>query len=261
MNTVIVPVDFSVTSIHAAKYALQLLTGHKGINLLLYHSYSKVSEEAGVQGDLEKLREELLHNTNLDIEIMAHQADDVVEGLEKAVRHRRADLVIMGISGKSAIEQVIYGSNTLRMAKTKACPVMIIPEEAPFNPISKVMLTSDFKNTLQTTPSVPIKNFLDLFKPKLHIVNVDKHHYISLTDDYERERQDLIRLFADYNPDFHFLRLYDVDEALNLFAHDMHIDLIITIQKNHSFMEKLFRTSHTRKLSFHSKVPILIIHE
>ena len=41
MNTVIVPVDFSETSLHAAKYAAQLLTGHYGVTMVLYHSYGK----------------------------------------------------------------------------------------------------------------------------------------------------------------------------------------------------------------------------
>ena len=44
MNTVIVPVDFSDTSLHAARYAAQMLVGHYGVTLLLYHSYSKPSE-------------------------------------------------------------------------------------------------------------------------------------------------------------------------------------------------------------------------
>ena len=40
MTTVIVPVDFSSTSLHAARYAANLLVGHYGVTLLLYHSYS-----------------------------------------------------------------------------------------------------------------------------------------------------------------------------------------------------------------------------
>ena len=138
---------------------------------------------------------------------------------------------------------------------------MIVPDGAKFSPIKNVMLTSDFKSALNTTPSVPIKNILDAFHPKLHVVNVDKDHYISLTDSYEKEKQDLKQLFAEYQPEFYFMRLYDIDEALNLFSEDRDIDLIITIQKNASFMEKLFKTNRTKKLSYQTKIPILVIHE
>ena len=261
MNTVIVPVDFSETSLHAARYAAQLLTGHYGVTLVLYHSYSKASEAGKATEMLEQLKAGIMKDHIVKMEILAHEEDDFVDGLEKAARHRRADLVIMGITGKSAIAQVLFGSNTLKMAERKVCPVMIVPENAPFAPLKNVMLTSDFKNTVESTPSAPIKDFLDVFRPQLHVVNVDKDHYISLTEDYEKEKQEMRQMFADYQPQFYFMRLYDVDEAINLFAESRNIDLIIVIQKNHSFIDKLLRGSRTKTLSYHSKVPILVMAE
>lgn len=261
MNTVIVPVDFSSTSLHAARYAAKLLVGHYGVTMLLYHSYHKLAEAEEAEADLKALREELMKDHIVNIETLAHHEDDFVDGLERAARHRRADLIIMGITGRSAIAQVFFGSNTLKMVEKKVCPVLIVPESARVNDIKNVMLTSDFKNTLNTTPSVPIKDFLDVFKPKLHVVNVDKEHFISLTGNYETEKQQLKEMFANYNPEFYFMRLYDIEEALNLFAEDRSIDLIIVIQKNHSFMEKLLKGSRTKALTYHSKVPILVMHE
>lgn len=261
MNTVIVPVDFSETSLHAARYAARLLTGHYGVTIILYHSYSKASEAVKATEMLEELKATLMKDHIVKMEILAHEEDDFVDGLEKAARHRRADLVIMGITGKSAIAQVLFGSNTLKMAERKVCPVMIVPESAPFSPLKNVMLTSDFKNTIESTPSAPIKDFLNVFKPQLHVVNVDKDHYISLTEDYEKEKQEMGKMFADYQPQFYFMRLYDVDEAINLFAESRNIDLIIVVQKTSSFMDKLLKNSRTKKLTYHSKVPILIMAE
>ncbi len=261
MNTVIVPVDFSTTSLHAAKYAAQLLTGHYGVTILLYHSYSKSSEAAKATEDLENLRADLMKDHVVKMEVLAHEENDFVDGLEKAARHRSADMIIMGITGKSAIAQVFFGSNTLKIAERKVCPVLIVPENASFSPVKNVMLTSDFKSTVETTPSVPIKKFLDLVMAQLHIVNVDSDHWISLTETYEKEKQELKQLFADYNPEFYFMRLYDVDEAINLFAESRNIDLIIAIQKNRSFIDKLLNGSRTKTLSYHSKMPILVMHE
>ncbi|MBK7433061.1 MAG: universal stress protein [Chitinophagaceae bacterium] len=261
MNTIIVPVDFSQVAEHAAKYAAQLLQGHFDVNMILYHSYSKPGEADAAKEYLEALKAEILKEHIVKIETLAHEEDDFVDGLERAVRHRSANLVIMGITGKSSLAQVLFGSNTLKMAETKACPVLIVPENTPFTPIKHVMLTSDFKNTLNTTPSVPIKDFLDLFNPHLHIVNVDKDHFISLTEEYEKEKKDLKEMFADYSPEFYFMRLYDVDEAINLFAESRGIDLIIAIRKNQSFIEKIFSTSRAQKLTYQSKVPIMLIHE
>ncbi len=261
MNTVIVPVDFSETSIHAAKYAAKLLTGHYGVTMVLYHSYGKTSEAEKANENLENLKAELMKDNIVKMEVLTFEEDDFVDGLEKTARHRRADLVIMGITGRSALAQVFFGSNTLKMAERKVCPVLIVPPNAEFKQLKNVMLTSDFKNSLDSTPSALIKGFLDVFNPQLHVVNVDKDHYISLTEDYEKEKQELKQMFAAYNPEFYFMRLYDIDEAINLFADSRNIDLIIAIQKNHSFIEKLLKGSLTKNITYHSKLPILVMHE
>ena len=184
MTTVIVPVDFSETSLNAARYAAALLKGHYGVTLLLYHSYSKPDEAAEALSQLQALKTQLTTLSGVNVEILNHEEATLVDGLDRAVRHRRANMVIMGITGKSAIQQVLFGSNTLKMAETKACPVLIVPEGASFTQMKNVMLTSDYKDTLNTTPSVPIKEFLSIYNPKLHVVNVDKDHYISLTEKY-----------------------------------------------------------------------------
>lgn len=261
MTTVIVPVDFSDTSLHAARYAAQLLVGHYGVTMILYHSYSLSPETKKNEAELNELKEELMRDHIVKIETISHHAEDFVDGLEKITRHRSADLIIMGITGRSAIGQVLFGSNTLKMVERKVCPVLIVPEKAFVKNVKNVMLTSDFKHTHETTPSVPIKDFLNVFKPNLHIVNVDKDHYISLTENYEKEKQELNKMFAEYNPEFYFMRLFDIEDALNLFADEMKIDLIIVIRKNHSIFEKVFKSSRTKILSYHSKIPILVMHE
>ena len=92
-------------------------------------------------------------------------------------------------------------------------------------------------------------------------MNVNDEHYISLTENYENEKQEMKKMFADYNPEFYFMRLFDVDEAINLFAESRNIDLIIAIQKEPFIYCKIVKSSRTKTLSYHSKMPILVMHE
>ncbi|HNK28053.1 MAG TPA: universal stress protein, partial [Ferruginibacter sp.] len=71
MTTVIVPVDFSETSLHAARYAAQLLTGHYGVTMILYHSYSKSSEAEKITSDLEALKASLMKDNIVKMEVLA----------------------------------------------------------------------------------------------------------------------------------------------------------------------------------------------
>lgn len=261
MTTVIVPVDFSETSINAARYAANFFANHDGVNIILYHSFSKDSDREESEKKLDDLKLELSGNGVAKFETLAHQGSVFIDELERAVRHRSADLVVMGITGRNAIAQIFIGSNTLKMAERKACPVLIIPEKSEYRPVQNVMLSSDFNNSRNSTPSVPIKKVLDVTRPNLHIVNVDPAHYISISEHYTKEQEDLRQLFAEYNPEFHFMRLFDFDEAINLFASEKNIDMIIAIQHNQSFIEKLYKRSRTHSMSYNSNVPILIVHE
>ncbi|MEO8768712.1 MAG: universal stress protein [Ferruginibacter sp.] len=261
MTTVIVPVDFSETSLNAARYATNMLSSCEASTVILYHGYSKASEESEIADRLELLQAELSKSSKVKIELLSCHDSDFIEGLEKTARHRNANLVVMGIKGKSAMSHAFFGSNTLKMTQNKVCPVLVVPEHAKFSKMDNVMLASDFKDTYNTTPSAPIKAFLDLHKPKLHVVNVDKDHYVSLTEKYEAEKQSMKKLLEEYNPEFYFMRIYNVDEALDMFANDRDIDVIIAIKKHHSFMQNLFHNNRTKRLSYHSKTPILVIHE
>ena len=138
---------------------------------------------------------------------------------------------------------------------------MIIPSNAVYSEIRNVLLTTDLKNVISTTPSAPIKKILSTFNAKLHIVNVNSEHYIELSENYAAEVQKLKDMFPESESDFYFLRLYDVDDAINQFAQDKNIDLIITVQKEHSMVHRLFSTSHTKKLAYQSTVPVVVVHE
>ncbi|MCZ2460395.1 MAG: universal stress protein [Chitinophagales bacterium] len=260
MKTVIVPVDFSETSLNAARYAGQLLAGHHGVEMILYNVFEK-EEEAEVSKEyLESLRAEIKRN-GTSITTLAEHGDDFVEKLEKLVRTQKADLIIMGITGRSPLKQAIMGSNVFKIIETKVCPVMIIPANSSYSEINNVLLTSDFKEVATTTPSADIKNLLETFKPNLHIINVDSNHYVALTEEMQKERAKLAEMFSEYHPEFYFLGWYDVTEAINQFVKDKNIDLIISIPKEHSLFERMFKGSQTKELAYHSNVPVLAAHE
>ncbi|MBK7560433.1 MAG: universal stress protein [Chitinophagaceae bacterium] len=261
MQTVIVPVDFSESSLNAARYAVQLLNGHYGVNLILHHVYDKPGklEESGKK--MEDLKTDLTEIAKVHIEILVEEGADFIAELEKLARHREADLIIMGITGRSVIGQTFIGSNTLKMVEKKICPVLIIPPEASYHNIKNVLLTSDFKDVLSSTPSVPIKKILKTFRPHFHIMNVDSEHYVALTEAYQSEKAKLQEMFKDFDPQFYFLGLHDVDEAISQFSKDKKVELIIVVHQEQTLFSKLFVKSHTKKLIYHSSVPVLAMHE
>lgn len=259
--TVIVPTDFSIIANNAARYALRMLQGTYNNTLILYHVYEKADEEAEVQDGLILLAKDLSELGSVKIETRCEQSTDFINSLDRLARHLSAGMIVMGITGKSRLEQVFFGSNTLKMVERNACPVLIVPPAAQFTHIKHVALTSDFQDVHTTIPVVPISKVLALFRPALLVVNVNSQHYVSLSEEYLAQRNNLREMFAEFNPEFYFIGTYNVEETIQQFVSDKNIDMLITVPRHRNMFASLYKTSTTRKLAYESAVPILAAHE
>jgi nucleotide-binding universal stress UspA family protein len=269
MKKFLIPIDFSETSVNAAKYAVSLIDGNPDAHLIFYHVFSKItlatlnSKEEGSrykisEHTLEGIKSQLNPSGSLFISCVVEEGS-FVENLSDYAMGNKIDLIIMGITGSSKIKQVFMGTNTLNVVRNVNCPVMIIPPQAAYNGIKKVVFTSDFKDVARTTPFGAIKKLLNFFKPELQILNVDEDHYVELTEEYKIEKNSMEENLHEFNPQYAFLRSFDFVDSINSFIESRNIDAIITLPRKQGFISQLFKTSHTKMLAYHSKVPIIAI--
>ena len=260
MLQVIIPLDFSQTSFNAAHYACNMYKKRGGINIILYHYHAGGEDIAIAENYLTTLKTELLALVD-NIETYTESGDNFIDSLAAYAHAKKAYMIVMGLFGKTPLEQRFSGSNTLLMAEKNVCPVLIIPAAAKFSQIENVLITSEMKYVEESPTLITVKKVLKDFKPSLHILNVDEKHYLALTESVKAERDKMEELLKEFNPEFYFMRLYDFHEAVNLFTEDRNIDMIIIAPKYHSLFEKLFKTQHTKKVVYQSKVPVLVVHE
>ncbi|MEO5563261.1 MAG: universal stress protein [Chitinophagaceae bacterium] len=261
MKDVIIPVDFSATSLNAARYAADMLSGKGDTHVILYNMFKEEDEAPTAKQYLESLKAELEQKSVHSVECISELGEDLIDSLGRLAHQKTAELIIMGITEKEEWKQLLFGSNTLKMAEQNICPVMIIPADAKFNGIKNIALASDFKDVDVTTPVLAIKTVLEIFTAQLHIVNVDSEHYVTLTEEYLTERSKMQKMFAEFKPEFYFIGMSDFYDAIEQFSRDRHIDLVVIIPKNHSFINNLFSSSHTKKLAFNTTVPLLAAHQ
>lgn len=274
MNNFIVPIDFSDTSKNAARYAAHISNLVPDVHIILYNVFDTLElgsdgsplgtdadEDAGrkaiMELALESVKTELSGITSADISCVAEENRNFLDTLENYVKRHSIQLIIMGITGATRLGQIFMGSNTLNIVKRGIVPVIIVPPDATSQSAKNVMLLTDFKDIEHTIPVAPVKSILNLFRPSLHVVNVDHEHYVEVTEDYKKERARLESMLSEYNPEFYFIRLFDFVEATNQFVHDKKIDLILTFPRKHSFLSNVFKTTSTSKLAYHSHVPIV----
>ena len=276
MNNFIVPIDFSETSKNAARFAAHISTLVPDVHLILYNVFDTLEygsdssplatdadEDAGrkaiMELALQSVKTELETITDVTISCVAEEHKNFLDTLGNYVTKNNIQLIIMGITGATRLGQIFMGSNTLNLVKRGIAPVIIVPPDAHSKSAKNVMLLSDFKDIENTIPVHSVKWMLNLFRPSLHIVNVDHEHYVEVTEEYKQERAKLEAMLAEFNPEFYFIRMFDFMEATNQFVHDKKIDLILTFPRKHSFLSNIFKTTNTTRLAYHSHVPIAAI--
>jgi nucleotide-binding universal stress UspA family protein len=273
MKTILVPVDFSTTSVNAARYALKFAKQAGGKLMLLHaflspsslpiHGETQLTEE-GLwqmnQEELKKLAAMLSAEENfVKVEYMQLRGT-VTEAVTQFEETIQTLIIIMGITGAGKISQTLIGSNTLAVARRTIIPAIIVPEQAEWHPITDVGLTTDFKDVVDTIPENRIKELLALLGARLHVLNVDFQDR-EWTVDTPFQSGLVESMFERYHPSYHFIQNENIAEGLSAYAIKHGIELLIAIPKKHNLLDRLFSKSYTKELVFHSKVPVLVLHE
>jgi len=277
MKTIIVPTDFSETSYNAARYALGLARQMNTARVVLYHAYELIVPIPDVPSSVPMVNPDELRSASMEgLDKMMRELDPLLPentilasraenhllpaNIDQVAKQEQADLIVMGITGGSQLEEILVGSNTIDVVKHTTCPVIIVPASVKFRPIQKIVFACDFRKVVETTPVQPLKKLLNVFRPELHVLNID-HESKHFTSDTPYETLMLDTLLEGYNPQFHFIDHTNVVQGIMNFAEKQEADLILVIPKKHGLFEHIFKRSRTTQLAFHTHIPLLAIHE
>ncbi|MFC3198768.1 universal stress protein [Parapedobacter deserti] len=277
MQTIIITTDFSESSRNAAKYAAALVKPLGISHIILYHSNYNIpvsTEIPVVNQDTDLAYKGSLHELEMAERelhlVLGEQADVGIElvtndlplltGVNMLAEQRRADLVVVGTTGKSNFERVLVGTNTVNLAAECMVPLLVVPRNARFEPIKKIVFACDLKRASHNTPVGQIDLWLQRLQAELLVLNVTtegKH----LKSDIIAEQHELYGLLDGLRPAYHYAESDDVAEEIENFAEGQHAGLIITIPKSYGFFERLFHRSVSKQLIKASSVPLLLLKE
>jgi len=274
MKTLLVLTDFSQAATHAAKYAALFAKQLNTERILLFNKLQSITtipstplvltktltakEEA--LSNLKQLANELkfLKATNTELMYTAKEGslDDLTNEL---IGKYQVDFVVMGLTGKSKLEQTLIGSNTLQVAKTVSKPLLIVPELSKLTPISKIATVLDLLDLKQANiVSNVLKSLLNERDIELHVMS-QEHDNIPLDSLHNHNFHAVKEKFSPYKPSYYTISGIDfVFEVLN-FTKEHRISLLVHIEKKRNFFENLFMADVTEKMAYISHIPLLLV--
>jgi nucleotide-binding universal stress UspA family protein len=271
MKTIIVATDFSAAARNAAGYAAAMAKAI-GAQLHLLHvfqppvSYGEIVVAIDLQQwqrdaetTLNEWKADLQRRTNSIIDIHTEVRMGSYFGeLEAVCKQLTPYAVVIGSTGKTAAERLLFGSNAVFTMKHLSWPVIAVPDGVTFGHIDKIGLACDLENIVDTVPLEEISLLVKDFQAELHVLNMGrKHQYNS---DAVFASGVLGQKFSLVTPQFHFLTSANADQAILDFADKNDIDLLIVLPKRYSLPEAILHKSHTKQFVLHSHVPVMALH-
>ncbi len=280
MKNIVLPTDFSDNAWNAIFTAVKLyaeleckfyilhayepqalnMLGRKGQQRLgiIYDSLSEYSRQ-----ELDKILLYLKknhHNPKHSFEAVS-KSDTLEEVLEQIMAEKDIDLICMGTQGATGAKQVFMGSTTVKvLKKISNCAILAVPDDYNFQSLKSLAFPTDFSKKYEKHQLSPMTELASLWKTKIQIVHVAVEFELNeqqlINQKLLKERLDDLNV-TFYNIDFEA----NVEHTLEKFMEDTRIEMMALVQYKHSFWEKIIGEPVVKKMTFHTKVPLLVLPE
>jgi nucleotide-binding universal stress UspA family protein len=274
MKKILFPTDFSDVSKNAFIYALKLadaidaeiITLHVyqldspayldvSIYLQEIYEYEELTNFENYKDEIPVLRKIAEANNLSDVKISnVLLQGNLVNEVVKLSKKENIDFIVMGTKGVTHLREIFLGTVATKIMNESKAIVLAIPEKCEYKPIEKILFTTkyDIKDieALKKT-----QNLANVFHSHIDCLNVKPPH----TTDKDDFVVDFKNVFKDQNVDFHSVLSNDVEGEVLNFIEKNSINMIAIHVHHRSFFQKLFDVSLSKKLAFHSNIPILSI--
>lgn len=272
MKNILLPTDFSKNSKNAIEYSLKLFegetvtfhilnsqkpTGYITADVLYGAAGDSVYD--GILDDNKKELEKLIRHCESQSEnenftfVPKIDFDNIVDAVNQAVSLNNIELIIMGTNGATGAEEVVFGSNTLKLIRKANCPVLAIPEGYVYNKIESVLLSVNYQYELKTDALAVILDIVRKHDSTLKILEIEENNV-----EVNSPKGNYIDIFKGINIERFCINNIPSAVAIDAFTQLIPVQLHAMFVERKSLLDRFIFGSETSKISYSSKVPLLI---
>ena len=277
MKNILLPTDFSENSINAIEYASQLFKDIpcKFYLLNVFKIPYLANEELMDQNvaQLAALEEEMHDTSKLEMQKLLewipknkkHEFNTISDynlfnlAVHQVVDEKNIELIIMGTKGATGAKEIFMGSNTGDVIIRSSCNVIAVPENQTYKPPKEIVFPTDFQIDYDFEDLAPLISLAEMNNTMIRIVHFSEK--ADLDETQEQNKRKLSSFLVNIKHKYYTLSSSDFEEGLNCFTQSRgDIDMIAIIGRHYGFFQRLFFKPKVRALSFHSTIPLFVIH-
>jgi nucleotide-binding universal stress UspA family protein len=273
ITRILLPTDFSPVANNALKYALSIAK-KTGADLHLFHvdsipvtdAYFPAGAYSAYMADIadatresfEKLKAAFYKDDSVKFHSVSIMGYGPTEIINYAIENK-IDLIIMGTTGSSGLPEILFGSNTAAVVSKSPLPVLVIPPSAQHHAFNKIVYATDYNEP--EFPSVSRLVYLaGLYDAAVTVLHVRSEYdmYMKTHHNFFIKNKDSISYknwaIAEINDS-------NVMDGINSFIEEAGPDLLVVAKHNRHFFERLFHRSLSKRMAYHSSIPLLVLNE
>ncbi|MCM4169346.1 hypothetical protein KCTC52924_00587 [Arenibacter antarcticus] len=279
MKNILVPTDFSENSFNAVKYGLELFQEHRCTFYMLHvnpvPSYS--GTESNLKSSIANFQDALLSDSREQLKKLIKRIEEsapnsnhtyvpiavydyFVDTVKREVQNKNIQLIIMGTKGATGFKKVAIGSNTGDIITKVKCPLLAIPEKAKFSKPKEIAFPTDYHIGYDINVLDNLLEMAEINKSALSILHISKKGE-ELSQEQLTNKEFLSDYFKDVAHSFHSLTGAKLETAVQCFTESREIDMIAMVAKNLNFFQRILFRPAVEEISYHTKVPFLVLHE
>jgi nucleotide-binding universal stress UspA family protein len=275
MKTIIVATDYSKAATNALNYGAEVAR-QTGARIILFNATSipapitytsylpalKPSLEEHIAANKTRLTEiASTTKTTYGVEVEAVAgSSNLFDELSSLVKQYQADVVVMGMRGQS-LKRDLLGSNTISAIKKATFPILVVPIDATYKGVNKILYACDFNAQALLNRLTVLKEWATTFDAKIEILHVEKEAVIALrgaTKEYSAQ-QEMEEMFKGIEHSYRFMKGYDVVSGIEKEASDFKADLLVMMPDRVNYWDQVLNKSNTQKVVLKTHIPLLAL--
>ena len=279
LNKILIATDYSRSVYNAERYAVALAK-KTGAELIFLHIYNppiiplqsslplnhidKNFHEQKMRllnQHLDEMSSALrIKQDNFQIISVTAQGTDPAKEILLTAKNLNPDLLIIGTHGKTGYKKNTFGSVTWKVIREAHNPVLVVPEDALFTGWNRMAYASANQRSEVAAISF-LSSMAKKFNSEIKIVHITKAKQDygieqKLTGDFAKE---ILKQISWKKITQHAVAAEDIIKGLNKFILENEVDLLVLSPEKKNVFEKVFKESVRRRMSFHTRVPLLCL--
>ena len=276
MKNILIPTDFSNNAWHAIAYTVNFFK-EETCNFFILHTYSPafyrldyvmggpefsaipdVGVDISIMG-LEKTLDDLQkHHFNPKHRYETISSfNTLTDEIAELVIKKEIDLIAMGTKGASGAKELFLGSNTVFVIRKATIPVMAIPEKVAYHPVRNILFPSDYLNRYKKEDLAPVLELARMHDANIMLMHVKEEP--ELSDVQKDNKAHLERCMEEISYRTCEVSDADMPEAVLKYIEEHAIDLLVMMNKHHSFFDRLLNRPNLDRIGFHVSIPLLVV--